>query len=328
MSNYGSRSSSETPFESPQSPLPETLNRRQWHRSLRRENLSQTFLLNPYGETHFDQTLEGAFSRLNIDRTSTDPHIYSGPEGVVPNGIGEDHLFPWSFPQRTNEFQRLNLPNGNLGHGHMGLQDYCVESNMDGLMCVPSNPYGPYPCNIPEQSLNHDNGFLIDSRRSRLQGERFNGEFPISRSSNANELSCDFLGNYYGEIGGLVYKKSNISRSGVNDGLPHWSQEPPDSLSVECLRGRIASMAKDQQSCRILQRTMEGLKNEEINIIFLEVIEHVGDLMLDPYGNYVVQKLVELCNEEQRTHILLVLTRIDFRLVTICLNMHGYDLKF
>ncbi|XP_015900504.3 putative pumilio homolog 8, chloroplastic isoform X2 [Ziziphus jujuba] len=326
MSNLGSRSSSDTtPFESPQSPLPEaTLNRRQCHRFLRRENSPGTSLPNPYEETHSDQTLEGAFSRLNIDWTSTDPHLYSGLEGGVPNGIGGEPLFSCSFPQRNREFQRLSLPNdvsGNFGHGHMGgLQDYCVGSDMNGLECFLSNPYSH---NITEQSLNLNNGFLIDSRRFRLHGEGFNGEIPISPSSNANELSCDFLGDYYGEIGGLVYKNSNISRHDVDNRRPHWLQEPLDCLSVEYLRGRIVSMAKDQYGCRILQRTMESSTNEEINIIFLEVIEHVGDLMIDPYGNYVVQKLVELCNEEQRTHILLVLTRIDFRLVTICLNMHG-----
>jgi hypothetical protein len=45
--------------------------------------------------------------------------------------------------------------------------------------------------------------------------------------------------------------------------------------------------------------------------------------MKDPFGNYLVQKLLEVCNESQRMEILRVVT-MDGELVKISLNMHGY----
>ncbi|XP_010274377.1 PREDICTED: pumilio homolog 12-like [Nelumbo nucifera] len=43
----------------------------------------------------------------------------------------------------------------------------------------------------------------------------------------------------------------------------------------------------------------------------------------DAFGNYLVQKLIEVCNENQRTEILHVVTKEKFELVAICLNPHG-----
>ena len=56
--------------------------------------------------------------------------------------------------------------------------------------------------------------------------------------------------------------------------------------------------------------------------MFPEVVEHLIDLMMDPFGNYLIQKLLDRCSEEQR---LAVLQRAAERkeLVTVALNTHG-----
>ncbi|KAF3446583.1 hypothetical protein FNV43_RR11763 [Rhamnella rubrinervis] len=277
MNTFGHRSLYDTKsFDSPQSPLPETLDRRLCPRSFRRENSSEASLQNPFER-----------------------------------------------PVLIKPYKRLSLPNGASGSlGQMGLLDCCVGSDIDGCGCFLSNPYSH---NISQQqALNLNSALLIDYGQLLLRREGI-GESLIPPSSNANELSSDFLRDHCGVLlNDSVHKKSDISVSDVNNRPPYWLQEQLEYFSLEYIRGKMVSLAKDQFGCRILQRIMEGLTNdEEINIIFFEVIEHVGELMIDPYGNYVVQKLVELCSEEQRTQILLVLTRTDFQLVTICLNMHG-----
>lgn len=312
-------------FESPKSQLPESLDCLLCSPAFYRESSSESSPQNPFGETRFDQTLEGALSRLNIDRAYTHEPLCSGLDGNVTDGIGGQGLLPHSLRPRNGEFRRLSSQNDASGNlGQMGPLDYCVASDIDDCRRFLSNPYSH---NISQQqAFNLNSALLIDHRQLLLQRERI-GESLITSSSNANELSSEFLGDHCGVLlNGSVYKKSDISMSDVNIRAPYWLQEPLDCFPVEYLRGKMVSLAKDQFGCRILQRAMEGLTNdEEINIIFFEVIEHVGELMIDPYGNYVVQKLVELCSEEQRTQILLVLTRTDFRLVTICLNMHGYE---
>jgi len=122
--------------------------------------------------------------------------------------------------------------------------------------------------------------------------------------------------SHYGSMNNvLVSKSQNYGRR------PPWLQ---DYVSWEDLSGKIVVLAKDQHGCKFLQRLIESATREQIDMLFYEVIDYVGGLIADPFGNYVVQKLIEVISEEQRTRVLRMLTRTDFQLVRICLDVHGY----
>lgn len=57
-----------------------------------------------------------------------------------------------------------------------------------------------------------------------------------------------------------------------------------------------------------------------VDIVFSEVFDHMNELMTDPFGNYLCQKLIEHCNDQQR---LTIITKVAPDLVAISLNMHG-----
>ncbi|KAF2291536.1 hypothetical protein GH714_025269 [Hevea brasiliensis] len=82
-------------------------------------------------------------------------------------------------------------------------------------------------------------------------------------------------------------------------------------------------MAQDQNGCRWLQRIFDEGTSEDVQIIFNEIIDHVVTLMLKPFGNYVIQKLLDVCNEEQRLQIVFMVTKEPGQLVGICLNTYG-----
>ncbi|KAK1548771.1 hypothetical protein Q3G72_022518 [Acer saccharum] len=100
-------------------------------------------------------------------------------------------------------------------------------------------------------------------------------------------------------------------------------QLPPKSSSLVDVRGGIYSMAKDQNGCRFLQRVFDEGTYLDVQIIFNEVIGHVVELMMEQFGNYLVQKLLTVCSEEQRMQILLMVTNEPGQLVRICLNTYG-----
>ncbi|XP_038977275.1 putative pumilio homolog 8, chloroplastic [Phoenix dactylifera] len=85
----------------------------------------------------------------------------------------------------------------------------------------------------------------------------------------------------------------------------------------------IYNIAKDQHGCRILQRKFDEGKPHEVDMIVNAIINHVGELMVNPFGNYLMQKLLEVCTEEQRMKILIVLTKDPAELIRISLNTHG-----
>ncbi|KAJ6430772.1 hypothetical protein OIU84_018313 [Salix udensis] len=93
--------------------------------------------------------------------------------------------------------------------------------------------------------------------------------------------------------------------------------------SADEVTGRIYLMAKDQHGCRFLQRKFCEGTPQDVEKIFLEIIDHFVELMTDPFGNYLVQKLLEVCDEDQRMQILRAITRKAGELVRISCDMHG-----
>ncbi|XP_074559724.1 putative pumilio homolog 8, chloroplastic [Curcuma longa] len=92
--------------------------------------------------------------------------------------------------------------------------------------------------------------------------------------------------------------------------------------SLMSVKGHLYFLAKDQHGCRYLQQMLDEGKHQA-DTIFNGVIGHTLELMVDPFGNYLMQKLLEKCNEEQLLKILLELNKNPLNLVEISLNVHG-----
>ncbi|KAK4101546.1 ARM repeat-containing protein [Parathielavia hyrcaniae] len=93
-----------------------------------------------------------------------------------------------------------------------------------------------------------------------------------------------------------------------------------NNLPLEQVGGTIYSLCKDQHGCRYLQKQLENRVPEQIHMIWLETNQHVVELMTDPFGNYLCQKLLEYCNDDERT---VLIQNASSNMVTIALNQHG-----
>lgn len=82
----------------------------------------------------------------------------------------------------------------------------------------------------------------------------------------------------------------------------------------------VYDIARDQAGCRMLQHKLDEGGQEIFSTIFSEVLIHAVELMMDPFGNYLCQKLMEMCSGQQLQHLL---DKVCSSLVTISLNMHG-----
>lgn len=97
------------------------------------------------------------------------------------------------------------------------------------------------------------------------------------------------------------------------------------SLSVLILE--IPRLAKDQYGCRFLQKRIDPsivtntkTRRSNFKIIFGEIKDLFYDLIIDPYGNYLIQRLIDYCSEEDLDH---VVESLSSELYLISVNQHG-----
>lgn len=100
----------------------------------------------------------------------------------------------------------------------------------------------------------------------------------------------------------------------------HGDEARFNNVPLESYRGNLYELCKDQHGCRYLQRKLEDGDEEHIQAIFVETCPHIIELMTDPFGNYLCQKLFEHCNDDQRTTLI---NTAAPALTTIALNQHG-----
>ncbi|XP_074557600.1 uncharacterized protein LOC141813529 [Curcuma longa] len=95
------------------------------------------------------------------------------------------------------------------------------------------------------------------------------------------------------------------------------------SYSLDNIIDQLHLLAKDQNHCRSLQSILDKGKRKDFDKIFLALIDHVVELMTDQFGNYFLQKLVEVCKEHQITHLIYKISLSDGELLRISCNQHG-----
>ena len=70
----------------------------------------------------------------------------------------------------------------------------------------------------------------------------------------------------------------------------------------------------------MLQKEIETEDVAIIARIFDKIIQDFGQLMVDPFGNYLCQKIAEVCENSQMKQIIQV---VSINLADICYNPHG-----
>ncbi|KAK4476992.1 hypothetical protein RD792_016193, partial [Penstemon davidsonii] len=282
------------------------------------ENIQNLELLNPTLPENF-YTLESEFNRLSLSAT---PHPSAIAAPLPPGGIG-------GLSSR-NYSSAIGLPNGAPLYPHGDLQRMRVQSAARGQMGSYVQPQQNYP------ALGHQENNLVDpfSINGNLNPPYdLNSIYNHARSLNVAATEYQPRGYRNGfrlsdekSYDDPYWNRPNNSASLMYDshnGYLNRSRHRRSYSSLEDLRGRILFVAKDQEGCRFLQKTFEDGKPEEIYMIYLELKDHIRELMVDQFGNYLIQKIFEVCSEEQMNQLLMMVVKDERSLVSICHDSHG-----
>ncbi|CAL5329614.1 unnamed protein product [Camellia sinensis] len=238
--------------------------------------------------------------------------------------VADALFYPQQFyPQQNGvnlneERGSVNMPHTTHPWPHLGVETMldCSPPMLNGRTRAPSN------IRIPQGGFTSEDSLIIQD-----EGLNFvmNTGFGRPRGRNS-KVSSHVIGvekpqQKMSQLHGQQFP--GICENGRSGRLYCSFALPPKCNSLAEARAYIYLMAKDQHGCRFLQRMFDEGTPQDVQIIFNEIIDHVVELMMNPFGNYLMQKLLIVCNEEQVMQILLVITEEPGQLVRISLNTHG-----
>lgn len=244
-----------------------------------------------------DQSLSNVFSLLNLSPakyTDRQPFLPRSLGGQISSSIGIGDGFSRPLMHSDEGYSHHFPVEPRRYHHHRRCNDVNAfqQHSSSGFDFDQNSPFGSKKFLYSTQQLDSDKPFVAVNDKLKFQ-----------RSDE--RLTC-------------CYNNTPLY------GIPlQTHQFLSTTSSLKQLRGRIYALAKDQNGCRILQAMFETPTLEEVEIVFSEVVDSITDLMKDQFGNYLVQKLVALCNNDQKMKLLLSLTKIPTNIILVCMNPHG-----
>jgi hypothetical protein len=154
--------------------------------------------------------------------------------------------------------------------------------------------------NVRESSYEDQPSYpFADGAISQHVGDTPFGDHMASQQQHRDSLQKDLLSN--NEIVASLYASP---------------KRPP----LRELLGHVRRLSRDQVGCRLLQQALDEEGDTAATAILNEGLSFWGEAMVDPFGNYLFQKILEKITPSER--ILLVKT-VSPRLVNASLNLHG-----
>lgn len=227
-------------------------------------------------------------------RTSSMPNIF--------HPFGSKDKF--SQPDNRGYYQQYG-PHG----GHPAMMTYAqpcigstpVQSNSQFIHQNPQNIHTMNNLEPPPQDYNYE-----ERRHSGTTGGSSNqGKHMKIQQNKYKQMKKENSSQYH-----------NKSRrtSGANITIP------TNDKNIMDYKGEIPAFAKNQQGSKYLQRVLAKASPDILEFIVIEVGDYLQDLMVDSYGNYFCQKLLQSCSSKQRLYLL---KKISPHIINISCDKRG-----
>ncbi|EXB76651.1 Pumilio-12-like protein [Morus notabilis] len=196
--------------------------------------------------------------------------------------------------------------------------------------------------NLPSNLFDDDNDLMIQYSPSHHHS--LHHRFPNSQSPNVHYLnhqpilinSPHSLGYNHNGLGSSGLQRrptyySQLYNAGYDhqygryhdyDNLPRRHQYQR-STPIDVIRGKVVMAAQNQHGSRFLQDKLRHGNPQNINVIFSETKESLWFLMSHQFGHHIVQKLIDVVDDNKLDEILDILTNDDTGLSQVCAHDHG-----
>uniref|UniRef100_A0AAR2LAJ5 Pumilio homolog 1 n=1 Tax=Pygocentrus nattereri TaxID=42514 RepID=A0AAR2LAJ5_PYGNA len=118
----------------------------------------------------------------------------------------------------------------------------------------------------------------------------------------------------------LRYGMSDVMPSGRSRLLEDFRNNRYPNLQLREIAGHVMEFSQDQHGSRFIQLKLERASSAERQLVFSEILQAAYQLMVDVFGNYVIQKFFEFGSLDQK---LALAERIRGHVLSLALQMYG-----
>ena len=261
-------------------------------------NINDFSNLNNNQNSNFDQNYQ-FFNYLHNPNNlmfNQNPNFMMNDLFSINNNI--PNIYNYNNNNPYNNLKGMNLYNMNLMNqiNPMNIPQFYLQNNM-----VQNQGY---PLFQPNNMSNSQNMMEIQKNKS--------GQKMISNNNNSMNLNNNMLmNNNNSNQFNMETKKKKVKRLETSIYI-----DKPLSYIAD----NFILLGKDQGACRYIQKLLNDNPVETLKVLYDTLCKNILKLINDPFGNYLIQKIISFLNGDQLLEILKIISSFFYE---ICCNTHG-----
>ena len=230
--------------------------------------------------------------------------IYNLNNNNIPNMNNYNNNYNHNI---YNQLQGINMYNMNLMNNQIPLN----QMNVNPFYLQNNMAYPFFSKNNINNIPNNNNDLIKKKNQNNYsKNNSLNNNRNLMNNSNINKNIMNNNNTNF-NISNNEQKKKKIKRLELSSYI-----DKPLSYIAE----NFSIMGKDQGACRYIQKLLNDNPTETINALYIPICKNVLQLINDPFGNYLIQKIITFLNDEQQYEILKIISPYFY---DICCNTHG-----
>lgn len=212
---------------------------------------------------------------------------------------------------RTSSMPNIFQPFGNKD-GNMDYYQFNSQAHHPGMMNYNARMVGPHSSHISQNndydvSSSTGVGGMGGYGQSNMPDYNYDERRNSGTTGGSSNLNKD---------GKMMGPNRNIPKQMKKMNTPQYHNKarrpsntsnltiPTNDKNVMEYKGQLVAFAKNQQGSKYLQRVLAKASPDILDFVVLEVGDHLHELMVDSYGNYFCQKLLQSSSSKQRLYLL------------------------
>ena len=225
---------------------------------------------------------------MTIDKQigNTNNNMYSNNNNINNNNLLQQKNNKIKNNSQFDNFNQINNLNTNSDKKINNMNNKIEPMNNNNNQFNPMQKIGDYNC-TDNQNFNN-----VTINKTTNQQFKLNNN-DITNNQNQKNFIAKNCNNYENNF---ENQEENSEDQFVKDCIYNRKY---NELSDKDLLSNIMIVSKEQAGCRFLQQKIEDDPNFANYELYPEIYDSINELIMDPFGNYLIQKILESLSNDK-----------------------------